>query len=54
MVWTIEELERKYKELLVDAQNVETTTGASALAHARKNIQEMLKERGHHGFDYNK
>lgn len=52
-MWTTEELENKYKELLEDTHNVKTTSGATALAHARKNIQEMLKERGHHGFDYN-
>ncbi|WP_164685054.1 hypothetical protein [Brevibacillus reuszeri] len=52
-MWSIEELEKKYKELLEDSQNVKTTSGANALAHARKNIQEMLKELGHCGFDYN-
>jgi hypothetical protein len=52
-MWTIEELEEKYKQLLEDIHNVKTSAGIDALAHARKNIQEMLKDRGHDGFDYN-
>lgn len=52
-MWTTEELERKYKQLEEDVQNVKTNAGLDALTHARKNIQEMLKERGHNGFDFN-
>lgn len=52
-MFTVEELERQYEDLIEDAQNVRTTAGSVALAISRKHIQEQLKAQGHHGFDFN-